>query len=140
MCFYLGLCRRLDHDYEVRQLRVFQDLVRKGAARSHLLSLLCSQGLVVGLIYRNYRPVHWSPSSKSALAEAELEYVDKHKSFPVYVKFPVNLESSSPAFQDALRKSAVGAKTPVQLVIWTTTPWTLPANMVGISVFVLNED
>ncbi|KAG8927819.1 isoleucine-tRNA ligase [Tulasnella sp. 418] len=57
-----GTYRTLDHDYEIRQLRVFQALVQKG------------------LIYRHYRPVHWSPSSNSALAEAELVYVDDHKS------------------------------------------------------------
>ncbi|KAG8947207.1 isoleucine-tRNA ligase [Tulasnella sp. 424] len=105
-----------DHDYEIRQLRVFQELVKKG------------------LISRRHRPVHWSPSSKSALAEAELQYVDDHKSFPVYVKFQVSQGQMAPGLADMVENVRNGKEDPVHLVIWTTTPWTLPANMaIGVN-------
>lgn len=63
-----------------------------------------------GLVYRGKKPVYWSIPCRTALAEAEVEYRD-HVSQSVYVKFPV-----------------VG-RPGVSLVIWTTTPWTLPANL-----------
>jgi isoleucyl-tRNA synthetase len=66
-----------------------------------------------GLLYRGYRPVMWSPIEKTALAEAEVEYHEK-QSPTIYVKFPV---VKGP---DALKGASV--------VIWTTTPWTIPAN------------
>ncbi|KAI0826153.1 isoleucyl-tRNA synthetase [Irpex lacteus] len=105
--------RTLDHEYEMRQLRVFQKMVEKG------------------LIYRHHRPVHYSPSSRSALAEAELEYKDDHVSHSVYVSFDLDL-SRHEGTSDALRD--LTAKYPrIQLLVWTTTPWTLTANM-GIAV------
>lgn len=111
-----GTYRTMDHDYEIRQLRIFQKLVKKG------------------LISRRYRPVHWSPSSKSALAEAELEYVEDHKSFPVYVKFQVTGGQMAPGLASMLENVRNGKDEPVHLVIWTTTPWTLPANMaIGVN-------
>ncbi|PKB92115.1 Aminoacyl-tRNA synthetase [Rhizophagus irregularis] len=63
--------RTLDKEYEVRQLQVFHNMMKKG------------------YIYRQNKPVHWSPSSRTALAEAELEYRDDHQSKSVYVKLPV---------------------------------------------------
>jgi isoleucyl-tRNA synthetase len=66
-----------------------------------------------GLLYRGSKPVMWSPVERTALAEAEIEYHDKN-SPQIWVKFPV---VTGP---DALK----GAK----IVIWTTTPWTIPAN------------
>ncbi|KAI0264675.1 tRNA synthetases class I-domain-containing protein [Gloeopeniophorella convolvens] len=104
--------RTLDHDYEMRQLRIFQKMVERG------------------LIYRHYRPVHYSPSSRSALAEAELVYKDDHVSHSVYVAFDLDLKSSR--FSSALR-ALVSNEKKAQLLIWTTTPWTLTANM-GIAV------
>jgi isoleucyl-tRNA synthetase len=65
------------------------------------------------LLYRGFRPVMWSPVEKTALAEAEVEYREK-TSPTIYVKFPV-VEGP-----DALRGASV--------VIWTTTPWTIPGN------------
>ncbi|KAG9013802.1 isoleucine-tRNA ligase [Tulasnella sp. JGI-2019a] len=106
-----GTYRTFDHDYEIRQLRVFQELVRKG------------------LIYRHYRPVYWSPSSKSALAEAELSYEDNHRSFTVYVKFPAVKSGLSNALQAAFHAVKSSNDEPIYFAIWTTTPWTLPANM-----------
>ncbi len=66
-----------------------------------------------GLLYRGFRPVMWSPVEKTALAEAEIEYHEK-TSPTIYVKFPV---VGSP---DGLKDAFV--------VIWTTTPWTIPGN------------
>lgn len=72
-----------------------------------------------GYIYKGLKPVYWCASCETALAEAEVEYADK-KSPSIYVKFPV---------KDGKDKLA----TDTYFVIWTTTPWTLPAN-VAISI------
>lgn len=77
----------------------------------------------IGLISRRHRPVYWSPSSLSALAEAELSYVDDHRSQAVYVTLPV--EECSSALKSIIPPNY---GTP-SLMIWTTTPWTLPSNM-----------
>ncbi|KAJ6499704.1 isoleucyl-tRNA synthetase [Mycena vitilis] len=94
--------RTIDHIYQMRQLRVFRDMVENG------------------LIYRRYRPVHFSPSSRSALAEAELVYKDDHVSHSVFVTFKLKAASCS-----ILRELSRD----IQLLVWTTTPWTLTANM-----------
>ncbi|THV04716.1 isoleucyl-tRNA synthetase [Dendrothele bispora CBS 962.96] len=101
--------RTLDHAYEMRQLRIFQTMVEKG------------------LIYRHYRPVHYSPSSRSALAEAELVYKDDHVSHSVFVAFDLDMQSINNHHLRSLSAEKI------QLLVWTTTPWTLTANM-GISV------
>ena len=83
-----------------------------------------------GHIYRGLKPVHWSPSSRTALAEAELEYPEEHFSKSVYVSFEVTnvdyLFSKIPAniFQRTLQSKVEK----LFIAIWTTTPWTLPAN------------
>jgi len=87
----------MQKDFEMRQLSVFQEMADHG------------------LIYRKHKPVYWSPSSGTALAEAELEYQDEYVSTAAFVKFP--LDTSLP-----------GLDRPVHLLIWTTTPWTIPAN------------
>eukprot|EP01119_Soliformovum_irregulare_P018427 TRINITY_DN5645_c0_g1_i1.p1 TRINITY_DN5645_c0_g1~~TRINITY_DN5645_c0_g1_i1.p1 ORF type:complete len:955 (-),score=286.32 TRINITY_DN5645_c0_g1_i1:68-2653(-) len=89
--------------YEAIQLQVFQKMVDRG------------------LIYRGLKPVYWSPSSRTALAEAELEYVDDHVSPAIYV--PFKIEHLSPS------ASSISAIKDIEAVIWTTTPWTLPANL-----------
>lgn len=105
----------LDRHYEASQLRVFGRMV------------------LAGHIYRGLKPVHWSPSSRTALAEAELEYPDGHVSPSVYVALPV-LELGA-ALRTTLEQQ--GLELPsngpslgrlLQLAIWTTTPWTLPGN------------
>jgi isoleucyl-tRNA synthetase len=73
-----------------------------------------------GVVYKGLKPVHWCMHCKTALAQAEVEYEDQTTQ-TVYVKFPVR--SPSPALAQAL-----GGKV-ASLVIWTTTPWTLPANL-----------
>ena len=75
-----------------------------------------------GLLVERSKPVFWCMHDKTALAEAEVEYEDK-EDYSIYVAFPLSDEA----------KEKTGAKS---IVIWTTTPWTLPANM-GIS---LNPD
>jgi len=97
---YLTLQKR----YEAAQIDVFGRMV------------------LAGHIYRGLKPVHWSPSSRTALAEAELEYPDGHTSPSVFVAFPV--EQLSPALAEAGVKAEGLA-----VAIWTTTPWTLPANL-----------
>jgi isoleucyl-tRNA synthetase len=72
------------------------------------------------LLYRAKRPVHWCTTHQTALAEAEVEYAD-HASPSIFVRFPV--VAGQPALEAILGKS------PVALVIWTTTPWTLAANL-----------
>lgn len=80
-----------------------------------------------GLITRDLKPVYWSPSSNSALAEAELVYKADHKSRSVYVAFEVNQSSLPLHILEAMGpRLTVG----LDLAIWTTTPWTLPSNMV----------
>ena len=97
---YLTLQKR----YEAAQIDVFGRMV------------------LAGHIYRGLKPVHWSPSSRTALAEAELEYPDGHTSPSVFVAFPVEQLSS------ALAEAGVKAEG-LAVAIWTTTPWTLPANL-----------
>jgi isoleucyl-tRNA synthetase len=77
-----------------------------------------------GLVYRDKKPVHWCLTHRTALAEAEVEY-EEHASPSVYVRFPVvgDLGKADARLRD--QKAA--------LVIWTTTPWTLPANLAVVA-------
>eukprot|EP00271_Cylindrocystis_brebissonii_P017869 TRINITY_DN4844_c0_g1_i1.p1 TRINITY_DN4844_c0_g1~~TRINITY_DN4844_c0_g1_i1.p1 ORF type:complete len:1233 (-),score=240.75 TRINITY_DN4844_c0_g1_i1:598-4296(-) len=94
----------LQPEYEAAQLGVFGKMVLNGH------------------IYRGKKPVHWSPSSRTALAEAELEYPEKHTSRSVYVAMQVTEVSEGTS-------DAVKALLPnLSLAIWTTTPWTMPGN------------
>jgi isoleucyl-tRNA synthetase len=107
---YLTLHKR----YEAAQIGVFGQMV------------------LAGHIYRGLKPVHWSPSSRTALAEAELEYPDGHVSPSVYAAFAVEALPAVLAQQlDAAGVDAAGLIAAGQLAvaIWTTTPWTLPANL-----------
>ncbi|KAI0200837.1 tRNA synthetases class I-domain-containing protein [Astrocystis sublimbata] len=97
----------MDTAYEMRQLRLFQKMVKKG------------------LIYLKNKPVYWSPSSQTALAEAELEYHDNHVSHAAWIRFPVTDDWRSLPQFEALQDKVKGN---LYAVIWTTTPWTLPAN------------
>ncbi|KAJ3699150.1 hypothetical protein LUZ61_002855 [Rhynchospora tenuis] len=80
------------------------------------------QMAVKGYIYRGLKPVHWSPSSVTALAEAELEYNENHVSKSIYAIFKVTAlpPASTPLLEEFLPD--------IYLAIWTTTPWTMPAN------------
>lgn len=87
----------LNKSYEAAQIKVFGEMAKKG------------------YIYKGLKPVYWSPSSESALAEAEIEYQDK-RSPSIYVTFNVK---DGGELLDGDEK----------FIIWTTTPWTLPANL-----------
>ena len=95
----------LKPEYEAAQIGVFGKMVLKG------------------YIYRGLKPVHWSPSSRTALAEAELEYPEGHTSRSIYSAFGVtNLgEKVKDKLQQLLPNLGVA--------IWTTTPWTIPGNL-----------
>ncbi len=84
------------------------------------------------LVYRQKKPVHWCVNDRTALAEAELEYATK-KDTSVYVEFSIaNFETSlntpAPWREFLLREVTLDQPTTLSLMIWTTTPWTLPAN------------
>ncbi|WP_374958953.1 isoleucine--tRNA ligase [Mycoplasma sp. 'Moose RK'] len=85
-----------DPKYEAKQLKIFKKMVD------------------LGLIYRALKPIYWSPTSKSALAEAEIEYLE-HKSYSIFVSFSLETGNNFVNPGD-------------KLIIWTTTPWTLIAN------------
>lgn len=87
----------LKPEYEARQIRVFGEMAKKG------------------YIYKGLKAVYWSPSSETALAEAEIEYQNK-RSASIYVKFSV-VDGKGKLTED------------MKVVIWTTTPWTIPANL-----------
>jgi len=94
----------MDPAYEAGVLEVFADLVGKG------------------LVYRALKPVHWSIANRTALAEAELEYRDREDT-SVFVMFDVDHPAKLPAALNAPQGEHLA------LMIWTTTPWTLPANL-----------
>jgi isoleucyl-tRNA synthetase len=77
-----------------------------------------------GLVYKGLKPVHWCIHCRTALAEAEVEY-ENHSSPSIYVEFPLD-PSSAEAFRRLV--SEVGDR-PVSVLIWTTTPWTIPSNL-----------
>ncbi|MDB5596543.1 MAG: isoleucine-tRNA ligase [Hyphomicrobiales bacterium] len=78
-----------------------------------------------GLLYRGSKPVMWSVVEKTALAEAEIEYHD-HQSDMVWVKFPVTSATVSVNYPTGENRAAIIGD--AAIVIWTTTPWTLPGN------------
>jgi isoleucyl-tRNA synthetase len=82
------------------------------------------------LLYQGFRPVMWSPVEKTALAEAEVEYHEK-SSPTIYVKFPiaaVRWKRTNEGFVTAVETSPRPELAGVSVVIWTTTPWTIPGN------------
>lgn len=91
--------------YEAEELRQFNEFVKRG------------------YVYQGLKPIHWCSSCQTALAEAEVEYEDRI-SPSIYVRFPLTEESAS-----KLRSQVASLDSnPVNVIIWTTTPWTLPAN------------
>src|SRR5688500_3179315 len=77
-----------------------------------------------GMVYKGKKPVHWCIHCRTALAEAEVEYAD-HVSPSIYVEFPLAPDSAA---ELASRIPALADRT-VSVVIWTTTPWTIPSNL-----------
>lgn len=96
----------IDAKFEAAQIRVFGEMAKKG------------------YIYKGLKPVYWCTSCETALAEAEVEYAD-HTSHSVYVKFEFEGEEAKKAYAAA----GISSDLPLFAVIWTTTPWTLPANL-----------
>ena len=101
----ITLCRTMDPEYVKRQLLAFLTLYEAGH------------------VFRDYLPVYWSPSSRTALAEAELEYNPSHESTSVYVSLP--LTSTSHPLSALMEEHG---ETEVSCLVWTTTPWSLVAN------------
>ncbi|MBI5050729.1 MAG: isoleucine--tRNA ligase [Nitrospirae bacterium] len=108
---------------EFKRLGVFGDWQEPylTMAYSYEASIVREFGRFVekGYVYKGKKPVHWCPSCVTALAEAEVEYADK-ESPSIYVKFRVK-NSGGKFMPDSLKGT--------YFIIWTTTPWTLPANM-----------
>ncbi|HXQ02792.1 MAG TPA: isoleucine--tRNA ligase, partial [Candidatus Udaeobacter sp.] len=92
----------MDPKYEAEILRAFAVFVEKG------------------LVYQSKKPVFWSTGAQTALAEAEVEYQERNDT-AVYVRFPLS--------PDQVAKIGLPTDKPVSVAIWTTTPWTLPANL-----------
>ena len=92
----------MDPKYEAEILRAFAVFVEEG------------------LVYQAQKPVFWSTGAQTALAEAEVEYQERDDT-AVYVRFPLP--------HDQLVKIGLPTDKPVSVAIWTTTPWTLPANL-----------
>ncbi|CAN8068895.1 unnamed protein product [Agarophyton chilense] len=97
----------LSPDYEAAQMEVFGIMYEKG------------------YVFRGKKPVHWSPSSRTALAEAELEYPEGHTSRSCYCAFRV---TKIPERSPKSIAEAISSESGLALSIWTTTPWTIPAN------------
>src|SRR5881628_449772 len=76
------------------------------------------------LVYKGKKPVHWCIHCRTALAEAEVEYED-HSSPSIYVEFPLAPESAA----DLASRVPALARRDVSVLIWTTTPWTIPSNL-----------
>ena len=96
--------------YEAGILEVFAQMVEKG------------------LVYKQLKPIHWSIGCETALAEAELEYKDI-SSPSIFVNFPLKADSITKLIELGFVTDAQAADAKVSLMIWTTTPWTLAANL-----------
>lgn len=79
-----------------------------------------------GFVYKGLRPVYWCIHDRTALAEAEVEY-ENHTSPAIYVRY--RLESDPRTIDPALADARITKQKPVYTIIWTTTPWTLPASL-----------
>ncbi len=111
-CIRFGMWGDFEHpyltlqpEYEAAQIGVFGQMFLKG------------------YIYRGLKPVHWSPSSKTALAEAELEYPEGHTSRSIYAAFPIT------GLAEAVKSQLGEYLSELGVAIWTTTPWTIPGNL-----------
>ncbi len=109
---------------EFRRLGIFGDWAHpyQTMAPAYQATIVREFGRFVGkgIVYKGLRPVHWCMYCKTALAQAEVEY-EEHHTPSIYVKFPLK---TWPAALDAALRGRAAA-----VLIWTTTPWTLPANL-----------
>lgn len=92
--------------FEAEQIRVFGEMFEKG------------------YVYKGLKPVYWCADCETALAEAEVEYAD-HTSHSIYVRFKFDAEDAKKAYESA----GLSESRDLYAVIWTTTPWTIPANL-----------
>ncbi|GBG27935.1 Isoleucine--tRNA ligase [Hondaea fermentalgiana] len=106
-----GWYSTMDKSYEGHQINVFRQMVKRG------------------LVFRGLKPVYWSYSSGTALAEAEIEYSDDHVSPSCFVDLTVRKLSDAAAAQLQSAGSGSLHEQAIHLTIWTTTPWTLPSNV-----------
>lgn len=98
----------IDHNYEAKIIELFGNLAEKG------------------YVYRGLKPIHWCPTDMTALAEAEIEYEDD-RSPSIFVKFEIlNPKSET---NSKIKNPKLPVNKPWSVIIWTTTPWTLPANV-----------
>ncbi|MCX7919866.1 MAG: isoleucine--tRNA ligase [bacterium] len=128
------LCRKYAAKYQAIQSEQFQRLGVLGDWDNPYLTMVPHYEAKIveifiqlakkGYIYRGLKPIHWCTECKTALAEAEVEYSD-HTSPSIYVKFKLKSVPWHPG--DELARHI--GKEPVYVIIWTTTPWTLPANV-----------
>ncbi|MBF0272454.1 MAG: isoleucine--tRNA ligase [Magnetococcales bacterium] len=102
----LGVIGDWQHPYLTMDYRFEADILRE-----------LGQFLVNGGLFKGSKPVYWCVNDVTALAEAEVEYAD-HQSTAIFVKFPLSADETLPGLEGA-----------VSVVIWTTTPWTIPANL-----------
>ena len=109
----LGVLGDWEHPYLTMDFATEADIIRA-----------LGQVYANGHIIRGYKPVHWCTDCRSALAEAEVEHADK-RSPAIDVRFPSVDDDALLAQMEAVDGGGSG---PVSVVIWTTTPWTLPAN------------
>lgn len=126
-----GLCRGYASEFVAIQRDEFKRLGVFGDWEAPYLTMSNSyEGTIVGefikfvkggYVYKGKKPVHWCPSCVTALAEAEVEYADK-ESPSIYVKFRIQDPDVEKFLQELKGRN-------VYFVIWTTTPWTLPANL-----------
>jgi isoleucyl-tRNA synthetase len=98
----------IDHPYEAKIIELFGNLAEKG------------------YVYRGLKPIHWCPTDQTALAEAEIEYEDD-RSPSIYVKFQITNPKSQ--INSNIKNPNLPTDKPWSVIIWTTTPWTLPANV-----------
>lgn len=92
----------MSREYEATIIKVFGEMVEKG------------------YVYRGLKPIYWCINDETALAEAEIEYAD-HTSYSIFVRFPL-VSDPNGLFGDTPKEHAY-------TIIWTTTPWTIPANL-----------
>ena len=127
-------CRRYAQKFVERQAADFQRLGVSGDwARPYRTMTPDYQAAIVralgrfveqGVVYKGKKPVHWCLHCRTALAEAEVEYED-HRSPSIYVEFPMRGASAAALAE----KAPALAGRPVSVLIWTTTPWTIPSNL-----------
>ena len=93
----------MSSQYEARLVEIFGDLAERG------------------FLYRGLRPIHWCPNCRTAVAGAEIEYDEQHVSLSIYVRFRADRDLDDVFSEHDLARCYT--------IIWTTTPWTIPANM-----------